>query len=255
MTFNIRYDEEADGVHAWPHRRETVRDTIAAHDPDLLGVQEPTTGQWDFLIAELPSMSRFGSSEPVGGFFRNDRFERRGAGEFWLSDTPAVPHSISWPNDYGARLCSWIRLHDRDSHRELVFACTHFDTNALSSLPSAKVLHVELDAIAASAPIVIVGDFNCAAGSGAHEYLRSVAGYRDAWTDAGHADAGIVTFNGFAAAAEDPASIGVEHGNYRIDWILVRGALACTTAEIDTRREGGVLPSDHYPVIATLGWK
>lgn len=259
MTFNIRYDEDADGPHAWRHRRSGACQTITEHDPDLLGVQEPLPNQWDDLTAELPSLSRFQAAdvddgEPVGGFFRTSRFERRGGGQFWLSDTPRVPHSISWPNDYGARLCSWTRLRDRLAQRELVFACTHFDTNVLSLLPSAKVLHVELDALAADAPVIIVGDFNCAAGSRAHHYLCDEAGYRDAWTEAGRTDEGIVTFNGFAADTDRPSGVVLEQGNCRIDWILIRGALACTSAELDMRREAGMPPSDHYPVIATIAW-
>src|SRR5438445_810569 len=151
MTFNIRYDEEADGRHAWRYRRDLVRDEIAAHDPDLLGVQEPMPHQWDDLTAALPALSRLRSAgdesdddEPVGGFFRTSRLEWRDGGTFWLSATPAVPHSTSWPHD---------------------------------------------------------------------------------------------------------------HGNYRIDWILLRGPIACTSAEIDTRRPGGLPPSDHYPVIATIEWE
>jgi endonuclease/exonuclease/phosphatase family metal-dependent hydrolase len=262
MTFNIRYDEEADGRHAWRYRRDLVRDAITAHDPDLLGVQEPMPHQWHDLTAALPALSRLRSAgdesdddEPVGGFFRTSRLEWRDGGTFWLSATPAVPHSTSWPHDYGARLCRWAKLRDRLAQRDIVFACTHFDTNVLASLPSAKVLHAELDAVAAAAPIVVVGDFNCAAGSGAHQYLRDVAAYRDAWTDAGHADEGVVTFNGFSAADGARDTVAIEHGNYRIDWILLRGPIACTSAEIDTRRPGGLPPSDHYPVIATIEWE
>lgn len=262
MTFNIRYDEEADGPHAWPYRRDLVRRTIEAHAPDLLGVQEPTPNQWDDLTAALPALSWFPSTrdesderEPVGGFFRTTRFEWRGGGAFWLSDTPMVPHSISWPNDYGARLCTWATLHDRLVRRELLFACTHFDTNVLSSLPSAKVLHAELEAVAAGRAIIVVGDFNCAAGSGAHQYLRSEAGYRDAWTEAGRVDEGVVTFNGFHEHDSAFDEGATERGNYRIDWILFRGPFACVSAEIDTRRENGLLPSDHYPVIAAIEWK
>jgi endonuclease/exonuclease/phosphatase family metal-dependent hydrolase len=258
MTFNIRYDEDADGPHAWRHRRAHVCRTITERDPDLLGVQEPLPNQWDDLSAALPTLSRFppadaDDSEPVGGFFRTSRFERRGGGQFWLSDTPTVPHSVSWPNDYGARLCNWTRLRDRVAQRELVFACTHFDTNALSSLPSARVLHAEIDALGAGAPIIIVGDFNCPAGSGAHHHLCDDAGYRDAWTEAGRTDEGAVTFNGFAADT-NRADGAVDRGNHRIDWILIRGPLACTSADIDMRREAGMPPSDHYPVIATIVW-
>ena len=71
----------------------------------------------------------------------------------------------------------------------------------------------------------------------------------------GLADEGVVTFNGFSAADSARDAVAIEHGNYRIDWILLRGPIACTSAEIDTRRPGGLPPSDHYPVIATIEWE
>ncbi len=140
--------------------------------------------------------------------------------------------------------------------RELVFASTHVDTNAGSWLPSAKVLHQELDRIAGKADVVLVGDFNCAAGGDAHQYLLTTAGFRDAWREAGNSDDGIVTYHGFTGATrlqhgEYPADAAA-HGNYRIDWILVRGQVISTAAEIDYRRDGDLLPSDHYPLLADL---
>src|SRR5262245_48220302 len=105
MTFNIRYDEPADGRQAWPHRRQAVVDLIAAHAPDLLALQEPTAGQWADLAEKLSGYEAFGLTrdewdgiEPHGGFFRIDRFDARDAGIFWLSDTPSIAHSVSWPN-------------------------------------------------------------------------------------------------------------------------------------------------------------
>jgi endonuclease/exonuclease/phosphatase family metal-dependent hydrolase len=46
----------------------------------------------------------------------------------------------------------------------------------------------------------------------------------------------------------------MEHQNYRIDWILTRGAPRATEARVDTRDFDGRTPSDHYPVIAALDW-
>ena len=176
----------------------------------------------------------------------------------------------------GARACGWARLHDRRVDRDLLFSCTHFDTNAGAWLPSAKVLRAELDNVAGGTPIVLVGDFNCAARSEAHTYLLD-AGYRDAWTEAGHADEGIVTYNGFTPCTrlpDDPGqpqdglergSVPIDvfghypphawtHRNYRIDWILLRGPLRCVSAAVDCRSDRGLLPSDHFPVIGTIEW-
>jgi len=276
MTFNIRYDEASDGVHAWRNRRDAVINTIRAHDPDLLGLQEPTAGQWQELVAALPVLSAFGISgadaedgAAHGGFFRTDRFTEIASGQFWLSETPSAPYSVSWPNDWGPRACSWVTLQDRRTNEQLVFASTHLDTNAGAWLPSAQVLRAQLDEIASDLPIVLVGDFNCAAGSEAHRYLCREAGFRDAWSEAGNDDDGVLTFNGFTPATrlpDDPrrrqrwldatsTPAGMFAGadrNYRIDWILLRGSLTARAARIDYRTEDGLLPSDHYPVVARI---
>jgi endonuclease/exonuclease/phosphatase family metal-dependent hydrolase len=276
MTFNIRYDEVSDGRHVWRNRRDLAIAAIRSHDPDLLGLQEPTESQWEDLAAALPGWSRFGEpeveesdSEPQGGFFRTTRFRVRDRGLFWLSDTPSVPNSVSWDNDWGARACGWVRLHDRRAHRELVFACTHFDTNAGAWLPSATVLHAELDKVADALPVVVVGDFNCAAGSEAHRYLLGEGGYRDAWSDAGNPDDGVLTFNGFTPrtrladdhgalqqSSQPPFGRNPPHTrvnrNYRIDWILIRGPVTAVSAVIDYRHADGLLPSDHWPVVVRL---
>jgi endonuclease/exonuclease/phosphatase family metal-dependent hydrolase len=259
MTFNIRYDDGSDGPLGWRPRRDGVLATIRAHDPDLLAIQEPTEAQAQDIAAATPGLTMFGPAgeewddlDPPRGFFRADRFMPRDSGVFWLSDTPSIARSVSFANDYGARACAWVRLHDRTADRELVFASTHFDTNQDSSLPSAHVVHAELQKIAGSAAIVLAGDFNAPAGSAAHRFLTGDAGYRDAWTSAGNRDEGIVTFNHFVVPHVAPA-VDDAHHNFRIDWILLRGALTCVSAVIDDAIAGPLPPSDHYPVIARIG--
>src|SRR4029453_17520271 len=90
-------------------------------------------------------------------------------------------------------------------------------------------------------------------------------------------DEGIITFNGFvphtrlpidsrhldrwleqtstpvAMFGHYPSHIRA-HRNYRIDWILLRGAIRCVSAVNDYRNDRGRLPSDHYPVIARVEW-
>jgi endonuclease/exonuclease/phosphatase family metal-dependent hydrolase len=261
MTFNIRYDTIDDGPYAWVNRRPLVIQTIRDHDPDLLGVQEATSKQWNEITAALDGWTPFGlaerepldtDSDVPGGFVRSARFEFLESGLFWLSDSPEEPGSITWPNDCGARMCCWARLQDRTMKRTLMFACTHIDTNAGAWIPSARVLHAELDRVAAGAAIVLVGDFNCAAASAAHKYLCAGGRYRDAWNEAGLSDDGVITFNGYSPETRLPKDRADQ--NYRIDWILLRGAIRCVSATSDHRTDRGLLPSDHYPVIAQVEW-
>jgi endonuclease/exonuclease/phosphatase family metal-dependent hydrolase len=284
MTFNVRFDSDEEGVPSWARRRSRVLEIIRHSDSDLISLQEPDASQWADICDDLTGYSPFGvfddgsgHVEPHGGLFRTSRFECRDTGVFWLSDTPSVPRSVSWETDWEPRAAGWTRLRDRTADRELVFAGTHFDTNARAWLPSARVLHRELDAIAHRAPTIVAGDFNCAAGSEAHRYLLEQAGFRDIWYDAGHPDTGTLTFHGFTGRRQLPADAGAQqewlrsisgdvdafahymdhvrvHENYRIDWILVRGALAAVEATIDYDAGQRTPASDHYPVIGLLEW-
>src|SRR5262249_23898391 len=115
------------------------------------------------------------------------------------------------------------------------------------------VLHAELDAAAGAAATIVAGDFNSPAGSEAHAYLTAGAGYRDAWTEARHRDAGVVTFNHFVLPHLAPA-LDDALRNFRIDWILFRGALKCASSTVDDVIAGALPPSDHYPVVANVVW-
>jgi endonuclease/exonuclease/phosphatase family metal-dependent hydrolase len=256
MTFNVRCDTSEDGAHDWRHRRADVFALIRTHDPDLIGLQEPDALQWADISAQLPGYSPFGvfddgseNLEAHGGFFRTSRFEAGDQGIFWLSDTPSIPHSVTWETDWEPRACGWTRLRDRVTDRELVFANTHFDTNANAWRPSAGTLRLELGPIAGTTSVIVAGDFNCPAGSEAHRYLIAEGGFRDVWYEAGHSDAGMLTFHGFTGRRHVPTL-----GNERIDWILVRGEFTCAEAKIDYSSRSGEPASDHYPVIAELSW-
>src|SRR5256885_1408740 len=106
MTFNVRYDEEADGPHAWPYRRDAAVAMIREHEVDLVALQEPLPNQWRDIGEGLSGYAPFGFArdeqdnvQPYGGFVRAERFDVLESGVFWLSETPAVAQSISWGND------------------------------------------------------------------------------------------------------------------------------------------------------------
>ena len=259
MTFNVRYDEAWDGALDWTHRRELAIAAIRAHRPDLLAVQEPTPGQWSDLAAALDGMTAFD-----GGFVRAARFDVLEAGAF------ALPGSEP-------RRCAWIALHDRCADRRVIFASAHVDTAEAAWLPSARILRADLDRVAADTAVVLAGDFNSAANGEAHRALLADAGFRDAWHEAGGDDERVMTYNGFSGATHLPDGIELERfldetspgsgefahysphvrklRNYRIDWILLRGPIACTSALIDTDPRGSIWPSDHHPVVASIEWQ
>lgn len=103
MTFNIRYDNPADGEDGWASRRAKVASMVRFHGADVVGVQEALPNQLADLAAALPQLGWFGSGrsaardgEHCAVFFRRDRLEVLAQGTFWLSPTPEVAGSRGW---------------------------------------------------------------------------------------------------------------------------------------------------------------
>ena len=289
MTFNIRTSLADDGPNHWDLRKEFLFQTVRRHDPDIVGFQEPTPSQWRELEQALApgwvgvSHSRQDASSEErnhwqGFFYKPMRLELRRHGCFWLSDTPDVPGSVSFTHDWGARTCVWGVMKDKKTGREFVFGDTHLDTNPASWLPGAKVLHQQMDKIAGENPTVLVGDFNCSAGSEPWRYMKETAEYHDAWNAVGNEDLGVNSFHAFTginglpldqpevmekwlSTLADPLPVFrhyrqhvLDHRNYRIDWILYKGALRAVEVCMDTEKKDGRSASDHFAVMATFEW-
>lgn len=282
LSFNLRTADANDGPNAWPERSDHVFRAIRELDPDLLGLQETTVGQWEQCRDALGGGwdgafgdrrdPKYPGSHGQSAFWRRARFAEAGRTVFWLSDTPHVPGSITYANDWGARIVLAVRLTDRAAARDLVFAVAHFDTNPACWLPSTGVMTREIERFAPGVPAVATGDFNCPAGSAAWRWLTGEGGWRDPWTELGMRDDGVVTFHGFTGLAALPldrpdhlkdwlavvaprdAAHVVAARNLRIDWIPFRGPFAAVAAAVDARSVDGRVLSDHFPVTATLRW-
>jgi len=248
MTLNIRLPAGGDGINRWAVRRDLTIDTIARAAPDVIGTQELFREQGEDIVHALPRYRWIGigrrgdrRDEHMGIFYRADRLTVERWGNFWLSDTPEVPGSITWGHPY-PRMVTWAIFRTRKGRR---FA--HFNTH----LPyraedegarekGAALLAARIPAIAGDLPVVLTGDFNTDAAGPTHRRLAAMLA--DAWEVAPKRTGPAETFHGFTGRTD----------GRRIDWILTRGFAVRRVATIDTRR-GDIFPSDHYPVVAVLG--
>jgi endonuclease/exonuclease/phosphatase family metal-dependent hydrolase len=251
MTFNLRY---ASGTppNAWAARRPVMTAAILAEAPDVIGTQEGLYQQLKDLAGDLPAYEWIGLGRDGGSrgefmaiFFRRDRLEPVAFDHFWLSDTPEVIGSSTWGHS-NRRMVTWVRLRDKPTGREFFFWNTHLDHEVEAARQKAALLIRERVARAdPGLPLLLVGDFNCAAGaSAAFSTLTADGLLGDTWPLASKRDnEKLGTFHGYRKPAED----GV-----RIDWILARGKPAVLHAGIVAYQERGQLPSDHFPVVAHL---
>ncbi|WP_066412850.1 endonuclease/exonuclease/phosphatase family protein [Halorubrum aethiopicum] len=283
LSYNVRYDNRHDGHDAWYARRDGVADLVRFHRPDVVAFQEPLPAQRDDLRERLPEYALLGRGRkrddagegcPIG--VRTDRWRAVDDGTFWLSETPAEP-STGWDAAH-PRIATWARIRPREepdgpagpADSPLLVVNTHLDhVSARARRESARLLRERIPELAAvdgedgdagsaddpfdgseRVPRVLVGDFNCTAGSDPHRILTGDdpdGGAGDALRD--------------AAAAAD-----VRHGprtsltdfsrlidNRRIDHVLVSSTVETEAfATLADRDDRGRYPSDHLPVLARL---
>ncbi|RYY34059.1 MAG: endonuclease/exonuclease/phosphatase family protein [Sphingomonadales bacterium] len=249
MSFNVRLPIASDGPNAWSHRRDLAVRTVREAAPDVIGTQELFKEQGDYLVEKLPHYAWIGEGrrggtgdEHMGLFYRRDRLRLLQSGNFWFSDTPAVPGSIHWGNLY-PRMVTWAQFKAKLGRTFFVFN-THFPYRAEDEpirRRAAAFLAARIRDIAGTAPVVITGDFNTGPDSEAHALLTR--DFADAWTASRSRAGPPETFHNFTGTADR-----------RIDWILTRGFTVRGVRTV-TDHEGAAYPSDHFPVLAELRWR
>ena len=204
----------------------------------------------DNLEASLSQYAWFGAGrddgetrgEYVPVFYRKDRFVIGGQGNFWLSDDPGTPGSIGW-DAACSRMVSWLKLEEINGGRAYYVFNTHFDhVGEESRKKSAAILLDSIRHIAAGAPVIITGDFNCEPGSAPLLALEEL--FEDTREEAALKDEGSgTTFVGFPG--------DLMKGKI-IDHIFVSRHFDVAEHEIISDNTNGFFPSDHLPVRVKL---
>ena len=253
-SYNIRCPNDTD-ENNWDVRKADMTRFIERMDLDLVGMQEVTPAQLEYLKQRLPGYvfvgeftkadRKSGESSPVA--YRTERFEAERGGTFWLSETPDVPGSKSW-HSACIRVCSYLVLKDRVTGKRLCFANTHTDHISAEAREKGMLLVIErMREFGKGCPIVFTGDHNCT-----HETPPSVAVRKvlnDARDISETKDPGPAnTWNNWG----NPEQMG--NPQYRIDYIYVSdGTRVFDFVTYDDKRPGTDLyPSDHFPVTATV---
>jgi len=256
MTFNIRMNSPSDGPNAWPLRKELAAGTIAFQQAHIAGLQEVLLSQLEDLRGLLPGYDWVGVGRDDGKeagefnpiFFLRDRFRLLESSTFWLSEHPGRPGLKGW-DAACARVVTWARLKDLWTGATLVAFNTHFDhVGETARRESAALVLAEMRRIAAGAPVVLTGDFNCTRDDPAYRTLVGPAEndsfLRDTRDVSALAPYGpSFSFNGFKADVQ---------GRWPIDHIFVGRGVAVLRAGVLPGTWEGRFVSDHNPVLAEI---
>lgn len=250
MSFNVRVPVESDGPNRWEARRDIMVRTIREQHPDLLGTQELHQEQGNYIVGKLPAYTWFGidrrgghSDEHMGVFYRKDRLTLKDSGNFWLSDTPDVPGSISWGHPL-PRMVTWALFEDKATHRTFYYYNTHLpyrEQDEPARTKGAQEIVGKLAKLPANAPFILTGDLNTEPTSPTYAVLAKAL--TDTRTVAPKVEGPEKTFHNFTGQPTD-----------HIDFIFERGFSPTYFATVTTQQDGRY-PSDHFPVVTDLEWK
>ncbi|MFN3839186.1 MAG: endonuclease/exonuclease/phosphatase family protein [Cyclobacteriaceae bacterium] len=247
ITYNIRFDNPADGVNAWPNRVQKVAALIQKYNPDIICMQEAFHHQLQDLLSMLPEYSFVGVGRDDGKekgeysaiLYRNSRFGVLHSSTVWLSESGEVG-SIGWDAAI-TRIATWARLYDKELKKELVVANTHFDhIGKAAQRGSADFLNGYFTYMFSQnkMPFLLLGDFNLERTDVTYHSLLKIAGEL---LDARPANDQTGTFCGFEVGAMECKAI--DYIFHTREWILRH-------YQVIQDNDGKYYPSDHLPVMA-----
>jgi endonuclease/exonuclease/phosphatase family metal-dependent hydrolase len=246
LSFNLRHGLAWDGRHSWPLRRRAAAAALEALHAEVAGLQEVHGFQQRYLGRRLHGYAAVGAGRDDGRergerctvLYRPARLRLDSWTVRWLSDTPAVPGSRTWgnPTTRIVTLCRFTDLHDG---RPFGVADTHWEgASTVSRLRSAEALLAWLDP---ALPWIVLGDLNATAGDPAVKALVA-GGLRDTMAHLGERGPGAGTHHHWDGAGDGT----------RIDYVLVTPHWEVLDARVVQAAPPAGLPSDHWPVAATL---
>lgn len=272
-TFNIRFITDKDtGDRAWDVRKTKVVRLIQDYGFDVIGFQESTTEQRNYLKSNLTgySFQESGYEEPCIAW-KTSRFTRLDWGQFWLSPNPDTPNSkpgspwidVTIPR---SRICIWVKLRDEQTGKTLLFMNTHLEVYSSGIAGTGGFSEEELEErcvtvrdksaeliierattlSGGSIPTILVGDMNSATTESGNERFKaffSDAYYDDLLVDTGWKYGPVATYNAWSDTDEQAAK-----WYHRMDDVYFKWGLVPASYRVIRRNYDDVMPSDHWPV-------
>ncbi|MDR7091676.1 MULTISPECIES: carbohydrate-binding protein [Cellvibrio] len=222
MTYNVRTTPAGDvGERFWDNRKAELITAIKTQLPQVIGFQEATTEQHDYIKGSLGG--NWSSSPQRQIIYRNDAFDLVQGGIIELV-----------ADVWGRRTSEWIKLRRKSDSREFLFLNNHWGVDGNSQQGSANILRDTLPSLnqSWSLPTILLGDLNAAPGSGPINTLMNQTQLISLFTGN--------TFNGW-----NPTP------NVQLDYIFA-SKFTLSGCNLITYREGTTPPSDHYPIFCEV---
>lgn len=277
-TYNLRNDNNKDDRargDGWQQRLPFVGGLIRFHGFDIFGTQEGLHHQLEDLKGQLPGFDYTGRGRDDGKqageysaiFYDTKKFKLLDHGDFWLSTDTEKPNK-GW-DAVLPRICSWAKLEVTGTGKPLYFFNVHFDhVGKLARIESAKLILKKVKELSQNHTAILTGDFNVDQNSDSYRVLEDSQVLKDAYEAANFKYVPNGTFNSFNPNTKTESrndhifltsdisvdKYGVLTDTYRSP---VTGSDTAHQAanfpkEVTLKDYRARVPSDHFPVMATV---
>jgi endonuclease/exonuclease/phosphatase family metal-dependent hydrolase len=254
MSFNIRYDNPADGDDQWKFRKENLASMLPFYDIEICGMQEVLYNQAEDIKNLLPNYTYVGKGRTDGKkagefspiFYDASKITLLETETFWLSPTPNIPGK-AWDANL-PRIVTWAKMKFKDSKKgskPFYFFNTHFDHQGqVARAESAKLLLKKVKEIAGNQVAIITGDFNATPTDEPVQLIKDQLLDTRRLSKSPHFGPENSTFNGFDTKEVDGRLIDYIFSNSYQLKVYKHATLSNTWA--------GQFASDHHAVMAQI---
>jgi endonuclease/exonuclease/phosphatase family metal-dependent hydrolase len=245
ISSNIRFDNPADGLNAWPNRKIFLSRLLNKYKPDVIGTQEGRQLQikeLSFLLKDkklVESHRSWIAERMYPCLFVNESTEVIESFDLWLSNTPEVPgtklDSSAFP-----RLATIAKVLWKGNL--VLLANMHLD-HTLDEVreDQINIFINEIKKLEFDGPLIVCGDFNSRVEKVVYKKILNDLSLIDPWKS--HSLSEETSFHQFKGTLE----IG-----HRIDWILHSKHFVCNEIKLLKESDNGLFPSDHYPIFCDI---
>jgi endonuclease/exonuclease/phosphatase family metal-dependent hydrolase len=251
LTYNLRFDNPADGVNAWTNRRAWLCEQVKQVSPEVFGIQEGLISQINYLDSAFSGYRHIGVGRDDGKtkgefsaiYYDASKLKVLKQSTFWLSATPEKP-SMGWDADC-IRICTYGLFQEITTGQKFWVFNTHFDhIGLLARKNSAKLILEKIKTLNKQGyPVILTGDFNSEPDSEPYKIITTQL------ADSKIADKSMSMGPGGTFNAFDVTKPATE----RIDFIFTskKGITILNYTVFRESREGRYA-SDHFPVFIEL---
>jgi endonuclease/exonuclease/phosphatase family metal-dependent hydrolase len=253
-TYNLRNANGGDSTagNGWGQRYPWITKLMLFEDVDIFGTQEGKHHQLVNMADSMPGYKWLGIGRDDGKqageysaiFYNSDKFKVLKTGDFWMSTITDKPNK-GW-DAVLPRICTWAQFKELKTGFTFYFFNLHMDhIGVVARRESAKLVLAKIKQMAGAMPTILTGDFNVDQTSDSYAVINNSGLLKDSYVLSPMKMAPSNTFNEFNANTD---------GDKRIDHIFVTKQFKVKRYGILTNTYHGRTPSDHYPVVAVMGY-